>query len=97
MSVRLSRSSARRILPYSAASLPPKPPLPSPPPPTSPTSKLRSPMPFAKTNPIVSVRFVTGASAMLSQQIENGAPYDVFLSANAQFIDRLASFRKLAA
>src|SRR5436309_7981190 len=45
---------------------------------------------FAKTNPAskVRVRFVTGASALLSEQIENGAPYDVFLSANAQFIDR---------
>jgi molybdate transport system substrate-binding protein len=49
---------------------------------------------FEKTNPI-HVRFVTGASGMLSQQIENGAPYDVFLSANAQFVDRLSSFGKL--
>jgi molybdate transport system substrate-binding protein len=49
---------------------------------------------FEKTNPI-RVRFVTGASAILSQQIENGAPYDVFLSANAQFVDRLSSFGKL--
>ncbi len=32
---------------------------------------------------------------MLAQQIENGAPYDVFLSANAGFVDRLASNRKL--
>jgi molybdate transport system substrate-binding protein len=32
---------------------------------------------------------------MLSQQIANGAPYDVFLSANAQFIDQLASNGKL--
>jgi molybdate transport system substrate-binding protein len=49
---------------------------------------------FEKTNPI-QVRFVTGASATLSQQIENGAPYDVFLSANGQFVDRLSSFGKL--
>ena len=49
---------------------------------------------FEKTNPI-RVRWVTGASAVLSQQIENGAPYDVFLSANAQFVDRLSSFGKL--
>ncbi|MGI8959405.1 MAG: molybdate ABC transporter substrate-binding protein [Bryobacteraceae bacterium] len=49
---------------------------------------------FEKTNPI-RVRFVTGASAILSQQIENGAPYDVFLSANAQFVDLLSSFGKL--
>lgn len=43
----------------------------------------------------IRVRFVTGASAMLAQQIENGAPYDVFLSANAQFVDRLGSSGKL--
>jgi molybdate transport system substrate-binding protein len=49
---------------------------------------------FEKTNPI-RLRFVTGASATLAQQIENGAPYDVFLSANAQFVDRLASNGKI--
>lgn len=49
---------------------------------------------FEKANPI-RLRFVTGASATLAQQIENGAPYDVFLSANAQFVDRLASNRKI--
>jgi len=43
----------------------------------------------------IRISFVTGASAMLSQQIENGAPYDVFLSANAQFVDRLGSSGKL--
>ncbi len=51
---------------------------------------------FDKTDPEVRVRFVNGASAVLSQQIENGAPYDVFLSANAQFVDRLGSSGKLA-
>ena len=50
---------------------------------------------FEKTNPTVQVRFVIQASAMLSQQIENGAPYDVFLSANAQFVDRLISSNKI--
>jgi molybdate transport system substrate-binding protein len=50
---------------------------------------------FEKTNPFT-VKWVTGASALLWQQIENGAPYDVFLSANAQFVDRLSSFGKLA-
>ena len=34
---------------------------------------------------------------MLAQQIENGAPYDVFLSANAQFVDQLVSSGKLKA
>lgn len=32
---------------------------------------------------------------MLAQQIENGAPFDVLLSANAQFVDQLALNRKL--
>jgi molybdate transport system substrate-binding protein len=48
----------------------------------------------AKSNPI-RLRFVTGASAVLAQQIQNGAPYDVFLSANAQFVERLASNRQI--
>jgi len=50
---------------------------------------------FEKTNPKVEVRFVTEASAMLAQQIEHGAPYDMFLSANSAFVDRLASNGKL--
>jgi len=50
---------------------------------------------FEKANPSIKVRFVSEASAMLAQQIENGAPYDLFLSANAQFADRLVSSGKL--
>src|SRR5882757_6886588 len=50
---------------------------------------------FRKNEPKVWLRFVNAASATLSQQISNGAPYDVFLSANAQFIDQLASNGKL--
>jgi molybdate transport system substrate-binding protein len=50
---------------------------------------------FEKTNPTIHIRFVNGASAMLAQQIDNGAPFDVFLSANAQFVDQLALNRKL--
>jgi molybdate transport system substrate-binding protein len=52
---------------------------------------------FERTNPAlhVRVRFVTAASALLSEQIQNGAPYDVFLSANAQFVDRLGSSGKV--
>jgi len=38
----------------------------------------------------VRIRFVNEASGVLAQQIENGAPYDVFLSANVQFVDKLA-------
>ena len=51
---------------------------------------------FRKIDPHVRLRFVNEASAIISQQIQNGAPYDVFLSANAQYVDRLASNRKLA-
>jgi molybdate transport system substrate-binding protein len=50
---------------------------------------------FRKFKPNLRVRFVTAASAMLAQQIENGAPYDAFLCANAQFAERLASSGKL--
>lgn len=50
---------------------------------------------FEKTNPGVQIRFVTAASAMLMQQIDNGAPYDVFLSANAGYVDQLAAKRKI--
>jgi molybdate transport system substrate-binding protein len=44
---------------------------------------------FAKTNPSIQVRFVNGASAALAQQIQQGAPFDVFLSANVALVDRL--------
>ncbi len=45
--------------------------------------------------PQIRLRFVNAASAVLTQQIQNGAPYDVFLSANAEYVDRLSSFGKL--
>lgn len=50
---------------------------------------------FHKQRPDVPLRFVTAASGALAQQIENGAPYDVFLSANAQFVQQLAARGKL--
>ena len=50
---------------------------------------------FEKANPTVKVKVVNQASAMLAQQIENGAPYDLFLSANAQFVDQLVASGKL--
>lgn len=50
---------------------------------------------FRKNEPNLEVKFVTAASAALMQQIENGAPYDVFLSANARYADQLASNGKL--
>lgn len=39
----------------------------------------------------ITLSFVTGASGMLSRQIENGAPFDVFLSANRKFVADLAA------
>ena len=50
---------------------------------------------FRKSQPGLTLRFVTAASGVLSQQIQNGAPYDVFLSANAQYVDKLAANGKL--
>jgi molybdate transport system substrate-binding protein len=50
-----------------------------------------------KNEPNLEVRFVIGASATLAQQIQNGAPYDVFMSANTEYVDRLASFRRVYA
>jgi molybdate transport system substrate-binding protein len=43
----------------------------------------------------MSVTWVTEASGVLSQQIQNGAPYDVFLSANESFVAKLASSAKV--
>jgi molybdate transport system substrate-binding protein len=51
---------------------------------------------FREANAGVQVKWVTASSAVLAQQIRNGAPYDVFMSANAQFVDELASNRNLA-
>jgi molybdate transport system substrate-binding protein len=35
------------------------------------------------------VRLVFGSSGQLTQQIENGAPYDLFVAANQEYVDRL--------
>ncbi len=50
---------------------------------------------FCKGNKQCSVRFVNASSSVLSQQIENGAPFDVFMSANAEYADRLGHSGKL--
>ena len=50
---------------------------------------------YAQKHPRVLVKYVTESSAALAQQIENGAPYDVFLSANVQFVDRLVHSKHL--
>jgi molybdate transport system substrate-binding protein len=49
---------------------------------------------FAKATGI-RVRFVFAASGVLARQIENGAPYDVYLSANERFTKELADRGKL--
>jgi molybdate transport system substrate-binding protein len=44
---------------------------------------------FANTNGGVTVRSNFGASGMLAKQIENGAPVDLFFSANLEWMDYL--------
>jgi molybdate transport system substrate-binding protein len=41
------------------------------------------------------VRFTLGASGMLARQVEQAAPYDVFLSANEGFVAELVKARRL--
>lgn len=41
------------------------------------------------------VRFTLGASGMLARQIEQGAPYDVYLSANEKFVQELVNAGRL--
>ncbi len=43
------------------------------------------------------VRFALGASGMLARQIEQGAPYDVYLSANEAFVQQLVKSGRLQA
>src|SRR5258708_28875737 len=43
------------------------------------------------------VRFTLASSGSLAQQIENGAPFDVFLSANDKFVQDLAAAGRLDA
>ncbi len=50
---------------------------------------------FCKGRADCPVRWVNGSSAVLAQQIEHGAQFDLFLSANAAFVDQLASNGKI--
>ena len=52
---------------------------------------------FTRENPRTTVRFNFGASGALQQQVEQGAPVDVFASASAREMDALQRGRRLAA
>src|SRR5690606_15258243 len=41
------------------------------------------------------LRFVIGSSGMLARQIEQGAPFDVYLSASARYVEELAKAGKI--
>jgi molybdate transport system substrate-binding protein len=41
------------------------------------------------------VRFALGSSGMLARQIQNGAPYDAYLSANQEYVTELAAAGRL--
>ena len=42
-----------------------------------------------KTSDQIEVEFVFGSSGMLREQVLNGAPYDVYVSANTAFVDEI--------
>ena len=44
---------------------------------------------FNKTNPDVKLRITLGSSGKLTAQIKNGAPYELFMSANMKYPDTL--------
>ena len=50
---------------------------------------------YAKTHPGVTFKKNYGASGVLAKQIENGAPADIFISANTEWMDYLKN-RKIA-
>src|SRR5579863_3691820 len=43
----------------------------------------------------IAIKMTLGASGMLAKQIEAGAPYDVFLSANERYVTELAASGRL--
>ncbi len=50
---------------------------------------------FNKVKPDVELQFNFGSSGALAKQIDNGAPADLFFSANAKWMDHLVAGRKV--
>jgi len=50
---------------------------------------------FNKTKPGVELRYNFGASGALAKQIDNGAPADIFISANTKWMDHLVTNKKV--
>jgi molybdate transport system substrate-binding protein len=54
-------------------------------------ANLQNPLAEIAKSRRIRLRFVFGSSGMLARQIENGAPYDVYLSANERYVRELAA------
>lgn len=50
---------------------------------------------FAKTKPGVELRYNFGSSGSLAKQIDNGAPADIFISANTKWMDHLIENKRV--
>lgn len=50
---------------------------------------------YAKTKPGIELRYNFGSSGSLAKQIDNGAPADIFISANAKWMDHLIENKRV--
>jgi len=50
---------------------------------------------FTKAKPGIELRYNFGASGALAKQIDNGAPADIFISANAKWMEHLVTNKKV--